>query len=198
MAQSKHTGRRPGESGTREAIATAARQQFAQLGYDRTSMRSVAEQAGVDPSLVSHFFGSKQQLFVAVIELPFDPAIILPAILEGERSQAGERLVRFVLAALDQPEAGARFTAMIRSATSEPEAARLLRELVTTRLMAPIAEGLEADDAPLRAALAGSQIVGLVMARQIVGFAALAEADPETLVSALAPTLQRYLTGSLG
>ena len=87
---------------------------------------------------------------------------------------------------------------MIRSATSEPEAARLLRELVTTRLMAPIAEGLEADDAPLRAALAGSQIVGLVMARQIVGIAALAEADPETLVSALAPTLQRYLTGPLG
>ena len=102
---SKQTHRRlPGESGTREAIATAARQQFAQLGYDRTSMRSVAEQAGVDPSLVSHFFGSKQQLFVAVIELPFDPAIILPAILEGERSQAGERLVRFVLAALINPK----------------------------------------------------------------------------------------------
>lgn len=197
MARSKHTGRRPGESGTREAIAAAARRQFAQLGFDRTSLRSVAEEAEVDPSLVSHYFGSKHELFVEVVELPFDPATFLPTILEGERSMAGERLARFVLAALDQPEVGARFMAMIRSATSEPEAARLLRELVTQRLLVPIAEGLGVDDAPLRASLAGSQIVGMVMARRIVGIEALVDADPETLVAALGPTLQRYLTEPL-
>jgi AcrR family transcriptional regulator len=197
MTPSKHTGRRPGESGTRDVIAVAARRQFADHGYDRTSMRSVAKEAGVDPALVSHFFGSKQELFTSVVELPFEPDVFLPAILDGERSEAGERLIRLVLAMLDQPEAGARFLAVIRSASSEPEAARLLREMVTARLMGPIAEGLGGDDAPLRAALAGSQIVGLVMARGVVGIKALSEADTEVLVAALAPTFQRYLADPL-
>lgn len=197
MAESKHTGRRPGQSGTREAIAAAARRQFAESGYDRTSLRAVAEEAGVDAALVSHYFGSKQKLFVSVMELPFDPDVFVPLILEGDRDQAGERLARFVLAALDEPEAGRRFTGMIRSATSEPAATQLLRELVSSRLMGPIAAALGADDAPLRAALVGSQIVGLVMARRIVGIEALAEAETSAVVAAVAPTLQRYLTGPL-
>lgn len=198
MSTSKHTGRRPGESGTRDAIASAARSQFAEHGYDRTSLRAIAEQAAVDPALIAHFFGSKQALFKEVVELPFDPATFLPAILEGKRSEVGERLARFVLALLDQPEASSRFLAMIRSATSEPEAAVLLRDLVTERLMVPIAQGLGGDDAPLRAALAGSQIVGLVMARRIIGIEALRAADSEELVRAVAPTLQRYLVGGIG
>jgi AcrR family transcriptional regulator len=197
MAESKHTGRRPGPSGTREAIAAAARRRFADLGYDRTSLRAVADDAGVDPALVSHFFGSKQQLFLEVIELPFEPQAILPTILDGDPDSAGERLARFVLAALDQPDAGRRFTGMIRAATSEPSAARLLRELVVSRLLGPIADGLGAEDAPLRAALVGSQIVGLVMARRIVGIEALAAADVDAVAAAVAPTLQRYLTGPL-
>lgn len=197
MTKSKHTGRRPGESTTREAIAAAARRQFAEVGYDRTSMRAVAEEAEVDAALVSHYFESKQKLFTSVVELPLDPAVFLPIILEGDRQEFGERLARFFLTALDEPETGARFVAMIRSATSEPEATRLLRELVTQRLLTPIAEALEVDDAPLRAALASSQLVGLVMTRRIVRIDAVADADPERLVAAIAPTLQRYLTGPL-
>lgn len=197
MADPKHTGRRPGQSGTREAIADAARQLFAENGYDRTTLRAVAEAAGVDAALVSHYFGSKQQLFTSVIELPFDPAAFLPAVLGGDPEAAGERLVRFVLTAMEQPEVGRRFTAMIRSATSEPEAARLLRELITQRLLVPVAEGLGGADAQLRAALVGSQIIGMVMARRIVAVPPLADADTESLIAAVAPTLQRYLTGSL-
>jgi hypothetical protein len=86
----------------------------------------------------------------------------------------------------------------VRAAASEPEAARLVRELVTGELLAPIIQALDVDDAPLRASLVGSQIVGLVMARYIVGVEPLASCPPEVVVAALAPTLQRYLAGPLG
>lgn len=197
MTGSAHTGRRPGASGTREAIAAAARRQFAELGYDRTSLRAVAAEAGVDPALVSHFFGSKQRLFVEVVELPFDPEIVLPGILAGDRETIGLRLARFVLGALEHEDARRRFTGMIRSAASEPEAARLVRELVTSRVFSPIAESLGVDDAPLRAALAGSQIVGLVMARHVVGVEPLASASADKIAESVGATLQRYLTGPL-
>lgn len=197
MTSSGHTGRRPGASGTREAIAAAARRHFADRGYDRTSLRGVAAEAGVDPSLVSHFFGNKQRLFVSVVELPFDPEAILPVILAGDRETIGLRLSRFVLTALEGEDARRRFTGLIRSAASEPEAARLVRELVTRKVFSPIAESLGVDDAPLRAALAGSQIVGLIMARHVVAVEPLASTPADEIAEAVGGTLQRYLTGPL-
>lgn len=196
-AGSAHSGRRPGVSGTREAIAAAARKQFGGLGYDRTTIRAVAGEAGVDPALVSHFFGNKQQLFLSVVELPFEPDLVLPAILAGDRETIGVRLARFVLGALENEDARCRFTGLIRSASSEPEAARLVRELVTSRVFQPIADSLGVEDAPLRAALAGSQMIGLVMARDVVGIEPLASTAAAELVEAVGATLQRYLTGPL-
>src|SRR4051812_39019492 len=90
------SGRRPGDSGTREAILSAARRQFAEQGYDRTSVRGIALEAGVDPSLVVHFHGSKQQLFVRVVELPVDPAVVVAAVLGGERETTGVRLATVI------------------------------------------------------------------------------------------------------
>jgi AcrR family transcriptional regulator len=193
----RRSGRRAGESGTREAIALAARRGFAELGYDRTSIRSIAAEAGVDPALVGHFFGSKQRLFVAAMELPFTAADILPRILEGERAGAGERLARFAVAQLDDPHARRVLTGMVRAAASEPEAAQMVRELLTERILLPVARGLGADDAELRASLAGSQMIGLVMARHIIGIEPLAARPGDRLVRALAPTLQRYLVEPL-
>jgi AcrR family transcriptional regulator len=193
----KRRGRRPGSSGSREAIATAARHQFAELGYDRTTIRSVAAEAEVDPALVSHYFGSKQQLFVAVVELPFEPELVLPRLLHGPRATVGDRLARFVLGVLEDPEASARWTGMIRAAASEPAAAGMLRELLERRALQPLAGALGSKDAALRANLVGSQIVGLVMARHIVAVEPIASADAETVASAIGPTLQRYLVEPL-
>lgn len=190
-------GRRPGESGTREAIAAAARRQFADFGFDRTSMRKVAMEVGVDPTLVGHFFGSKQQLFLAVVELPFDPAQVVPQLVAGPPEQAGERLARFVLQVLESEEGRRRVVGILRAATSEPEAARLIRELLTSQLLAPVAEHIGAGDARYRAALCASQMVGLALARYVVQIDPLAERSVDDLVAALAPTLQRYLTGPL-
>jgi AcrR family transcriptional regulator len=193
----KRRGRRPGRPGTREAIARAARRQFAELGYDRATIRSVAAEAGVDPALVSHYFGSKQQLFITVIELPFEPEEVLPRLLDGPRETVGDRLARFALGVLEDPDARARWTGMVRAAASEPAAAQMLRELLERRVFQPLAAALGSDDAALRANLVGSQLVGLVMARYIIAVEPLASADAETITSAIAPTLQRYLVGAL-
>jgi AcrR family transcriptional regulator len=191
-------GRRPGASGTREAIAAAARRMFGELGYERATIRAIANEAGVDPALVVHFFGSKQQLFLAVMDLPFAPEEVLPTIFAGDRAQAGERFARFIVGVLEDARARSVLTGMVRAATSEPEAARMLRELISRRVFAAISASLGADDAELRATLVGSQVVGLIVARYIVAVEPLASLDSERLVAAVAPNLQRYLVGALG
>jgi AcrR family transcriptional regulator len=190
-------GRRPGPSGTREAILAAARGQFSERGYDRTSLRSIAAEAGVDPALVTHFFGSKQRLFVEVVEFPFDPAEMLPRVLGGDPETVGIRLAELIVGMLENPEARARITGVVRAAASEPEAARMVRELLMREVWAPAAALLGVGDAELRMNLVGSQIIGLVMARYVVGAQPLASLSPEELVGAIGPTLQRYLTAPL-
>lgn len=192
-----HTGRRPGDSGTREAIETAARRQFAELGYDRTSLRQVAREAGVDPTLVSHFYGSKQKLFVTVVDLPFRPADVLPRLLEGDPAELGLRLAQFVLGVFEAEQSRGRVIGIVRSATSEPEAARLVRDKLTREVLTPLAEGLGVADAELRAGLLGSQVVGMIMARYIVAIEPLASRDAAEVAVAIAPNLQHYLTGDL-
>jgi AcrR family transcriptional regulator len=187
-------GRRPGPTATPDAIRKAATRQFSELGYDRATVRSIAREAEVDPALVIHHFGSKQRLFVEAVELPFPPEELISELASGPRSEVGERVVRFVLSVLADDEARARWIGLIRSAVTEPEATRVFREILTTRIFRPLAEQLGMDEAPLRATLAGSQVVGLVMARHIVLIEPLASLEEERLVDAIAPTIQRYLT----
>ena len=195
--QRQRTGRRPGSSGTREAIAAAAKRRFAERGYERTTIRGIAEEAGVDPALVSHFFGSKQKLFLSVMELPFAPEEVMPEVLAGRRSQAGERLARFYVGMLEDPRSRSVITGIVRAAASEPDAARMARDLVAGRIVAAVSEALGVDDARLRASLVGSQLIGLAMARYIVRVEPLASLSADELVEAIAPNLQRYLTGPL-
>jgi AcrR family transcriptional regulator len=169
---------------------------FADRGYDRTTIRAVAREARVDPSLVLHFFGSKQELFVTVVRLPFDPAVVAPTLL-AERDEAGLRFARFFVDVLEDAEGRERVVGIVRAAASEPAAARIVRELIGRDVLSAIARGLGSADAGLRATLVGSQVVGLVMARYVVGIEPLASLPPDEVVAAIAPTLQRYLTGPL-
>ena len=197
MATHPHSGRRPGDSGTRVSIENAARRQFAELGYDRTSMRQVAREAGVDPTLVSHFYGSKQQLFVSVVGFPFRPADVLPRLLEGDPDELGLRLAQFVLGVFESEQSRGQVIGIVRSAASEPEASRIVRELLTREVLTPLAEGIGVADAEFRAGLLGSQVVGMVMARYIVAIEPLASRDAADVALAIAPNLQHYLTGDL-
>jgi AcrR family transcriptional regulator len=179
-------------------ILEAARGLFARRGFDRTSVRTIAGEASVDPALVLHYFGTKERLFLAAVELPFDPGAVVPALFDGDRAHLGERFARFVVALLEDDAARARVLAIIRAAASEPAAAAVLRGLVERRIRDPIAQALGTEDADLRASLVGSQVVGLAMARYVVGVEPLASLPAEHVAAALAPTLQRYLTEPLG
>lgn len=195
--RSGRTGRRTGPSTTREDIADAARQCFADLGYERTTIRGIAADAGVDPGLVAHFFNSKQELFAAVMTLPFDPDEVLPAILEGRRSEVGRRFARFAVDLWEDPDARKVLAGIVRAASSEPEAARMVREVAAGRIVAAIADGLGVQDAALRANLVASQVVGFATVRYLLRIEPIASLPPEHLIDALAPTLQRYLTQPL-
>lgn len=192
------TGRRSGGPATRERILGAARASFGERGYDGASIRDVAARAEVDPALVHHYFGSKQQLFIAAMELPFDPAVEVPRLAAGDPDGLGERLARFVVEAWEDPSVRPIIVGLIRSAASDPVAAGMLRELVLRGPLRAVASVAAGPDAHLRAELAGSQLVGLAFARHVLAVEPLASADRETLVGLLGPTLQRYLVASSG
>lgn len=193
MRQGRRTGRRPGENRTRQAIAAAAARLFADQGFDRTSLRAIAREAGVDPALVTHYFGSKQRLFVEVSRLPIPPEALVAQVVEGDRGEAGMRLATLVLGVLETPEGRERVTALVRAAASEPAAADAMRRLIEHDVVGPVARALGSDRPELRATLAGSQVVGMVMARYIVGVEPLASIPADEVARAVGPTLQRYL-----
>ncbi|MCW2585335.1 MAG: TetR family transcriptional regulator [Frankiales bacterium] len=190
-------GRRPGDSGTRDAILAAAKQAFGSQGYGATSVRAVARTAGVDPSLVLHFFGSKDGLFEAALELPLDPATVVAGLLAGGVDGLGERVVRTFLGVWDATPGQGPMLAMLRSAVSHEDSAAMLRELLLRVILRPLALGAGADHPDLRAALLASQVVGLALTRYVLRFEPVASADADTLAPLLGPTLQRYLTGAL-
>jgi AcrR family transcriptional regulator len=191
------TGRRPGASGSREAILDAARTAFGERGYNDASVRDIACRAGVDAALVHHFYGTKEQLFVAAMRLPVDPAASIPALLEGGVVGLGERLVGFFLSAAEAGGEQNALLALLRSAASHERSAAMVREFVTKAVLGPLAASLDMPDPDLRATLVGSQLIGLAMIRYVVGVEPLASADREKIVAAVAPTIQRYLTGDL-
>lgn len=187
-------GRRPVGSGTREAISAAARRQFAEFGYPGTTLRGIAREAGVDTRLVTHYFGSKQELFIAVVELPFDPEPAFAALLGPGPEGLGRRVAGFLLSVLDSTQGRQTITGLIRAAASEEAAAVMLRDLIVERLLTPMARRLGGENPELRAALLGSQVAGLAMARHVVGLPVLAATPSEVLAAAMAPVVEHYLT----
>ncbi|WP_412749414.1 TetR family transcriptional regulator [Krasilnikovia sp. M28-CT-15] len=196
--RTRRSGRRPGNQDTRQSILDAARAAFAERGFDQASIRSIAGDAGVDPALVHHYFGTKEKLFLAAMNSPINPAELVPQALAGPREQAGERLVRLVLSVWDSPAGGAA-VALLRSAMSNDWTARLMREFVVTQILrrAVVELGLDPAQAPLRAALVATQIAGLAAVRYVLKVEPVASAPAEELVAAIGPTVQRYLTGEL-
>ena len=187
------TGRRPGAGGTREKILAAARFHFSDAGYEGATIRGIAGEAGVDPALVLHYFGSKEGVFAAAVEFPIDPGEVLPGLLAPGLEGLGERLVRFFLGAWDSP-AGSPLLSLIRSVVGNERAAALVREFVRREVLGRIAEALELDQPQLRASLAASQLIGLAMLRYVVKLEPLASAEPDEVAAWLGPTVQRYLT----
>ncbi|UUN28424.1 TetR family transcriptional regulator [Streptomyces sp. FIT100] len=180
--------------GARERILQAARTEFAERGYDKTSVRGIAKAAGVDAALVHHYFGTKDEVFAAAIEVSFEPALVIPLVLGEGTEGIGERLARFFIGVWENPATRAPLLAIIRSAMTHDAAAKVLRGFVLRRLLERVAAELAVPDPKFRAELAASHMIGIVVMRYVIQVEPLASADPEQIIEMVAPTLQRYLT----
>ncbi|WP_156727333.1 TetR/AcrR family transcriptional regulator [Streptomyces apocyni] len=178
----------------RDRILTAAREEFAERGYDKTSVRGIAKAAGVDPALVHHYFGTKDEIFAAAIEMSFEPTLVIPQVLGESPEGIGERLARFFLSTWENPVTRKPLLAVIRSAVTHEAAAKVLRAFLLRRLLESVAADLDVPNPKFRAELAASHMVGIAVLRYVVQVEPLASADPEEIIAIVAPTLQRYLT----
>jgi AcrR family transcriptional regulator len=194
----RRSGRRPGNQDTSQSILEAARRLFAERGFDKTSIRAIATEAKVDPALVHHYFGTKDKLFLASMNAPINPGELVPQALAGPREEAGERLVRMALTVWDSP-AGVAALALFRSALSNEWTARLLREFVITQVLrkAVVEMSLDPAEGPMRTGLLATQIAGLLTTRYVLKIEPVASAPIETLVKAIGPNVQRFLTEPL-
>ncbi|MEU3860561.1 TetR family transcriptional regulator [Streptomyces sp. NPDC028722] len=184
-------------AGTRDRILTAAREEFSARGYEKTSVRGIAKAAEVDPALVHHYFGSKEEVFEAAVEVAFAPALnASDAVTDGPLDGVGERLTRFVLGVWENPATRTPLLAIVRSAVDNDTAAAVFRRLIAAQLMRRIAALLDLPDAELRAELAAAQLVGTAMMRYVIKLEPLASADLEQLVARLAPVVQHHLTAA--
>lgn len=178
----------------RTRILEAARTEFSERGYDKTSVRGIAKAAGVDAALVHHYFGTKDEVFAAAIELSFEPALVIPDILGSSTEGLGERLAGYFIEVWENPVSRAPLLAIMRSAMTHEAAAKVLRVFVLRRLLDRIADQLDVPDATFRAELAASHMVGIAVLRYVIQAEPLASADPQKIIAMVGPTLQRYLT----
>jgi AcrR family transcriptional regulator len=197
VTRTPRTGRRAGDSGTREAILEAARRLFAERGYDGASLRAIGAEAGVDAALVVHFFGTKADLLTASVQWPFDAETELERVLAAGRAHTGTALARLFVDTWDSLGDRNPIITLLRSATNEPAAAALMREFMSQRLIKPLLERVRTDQRALRGDLVISQLIGLGVARYILRLKPLADAPADVVVAAVGPALQRYLTGKL-
>src|SRR5512134_3526154 len=155
------TGRRSGESTTREAILEAARARFSDHGYDGATIRGIAADAGVDPALVHHFYGTKEKLFVAAVHFPIVPSEEFGRIAQADRDRLGEAIVRTILDVWERDETRAQAFALLRSAVTNERAAAMIRGFVTAAILNVIAGAARSDEPEYRASLVASQVLGL-------------------------------------
>ncbi len=195
--EARSRGRRRGGPDTRGQILETARRSFADKGFGATTIRAVAAGAGVDPALVHHYFGSKDDLFLAALQIPVDPRRLVPAVLEPGVEGAGERLLRLFLSVWDDPGTRLPLLALVRASLAEEGPETLLRQGLMRMVFAPLRAALPREEADRRVQLVASQLIGLVLTRYLLAIEPLASMPPEDVVAWVAPTVQRYLDGPL-
>lgn len=189
-------GRRRGNPDTRAVILAAARERFAASGFGGTTIRAVAGAAGVDPALVHHYFGSKDDLFVAALELPVDPRAVMAEQVVGPLEGAGERLLRALLSVWDDAEVQPALLAMVRRLV-EPGGDALFREGFLPVVLLPLGRALGVDAPERRMPLVASQVIGVILLRYVVRAAPLVDWDADRIVATYAPVLDGFLAGPL-
>ena len=187
------TGRRPGAPETREVILAAARRAFGDRGYEATSLRSIADRVHVDPALLVHYFGSKEGLFLAALEVTVGPSALFSGLSALDVREAAELIVGRYLTVLDQEETRDVVLALVRSAVSSERAATMLREFLVGEMLACLSTLIDKPDGRLRASLVVAQLIGIAVLRHVVKLDAVVRASSDELVSLVAPVIEVYL-----
>ncbi|GAA1665649.1 TetR family transcriptional regulator [Fodinicola feengrottensis] len=175
--------------GTRAAILAAARQRFSEDGYERATIRAIAADADIDPSMVMRYYGNKEKLFAAAAEFNLE----LTGLEDGPLDEMGARLASHVIRLWDGDET---LMALLRAAVTNDPVAETARRIFATQL-GPVLRSVcpNEEEAAKRAGLISSQVLGLVLTRYILKFPPVVALTKEEVVHWLGPTLQRYLTG---
>lgn len=186
-------GRRAGSPDTRSEILEAAKRVFGEMGYDRATVRRIASESGVDPSLIYHYFGTKDQLFAESIDIPGPAAEALRTVFAGERDDLGRRLAETFFFVWEQEAARASLLGILRTAMAgEDQAVDAFRQFLTTSVLEEIAPLIGGDNARLRALLMASQLVGVAMTRYVMRLEPISSTQVDEIVELVAPRIQSY------
>lgn len=180
---------------SRQRILDTARGLFGQHGYGGTTVRAIAAEAGVDPAMVFYFFGTKQGLFAAALEMPEDLPPAIEWMFTGGLDGIGERMVRTLIESHDKADRPL-LVMLTRSAPSDDQSEALLRDYIDRAITGRLASLLDTPDAELRAGMVAAQLLGLAVARYIVRIEPLASAPVDQLVTAFGPIVQQCLEGT--
>ncbi len=188
------TGRRAGGSTAKADILEAARALFAEVGYDRATVRAIAARAGVDVALVSYYYGNKKDLFRGVMAMPVDPEEIFTAALRGPRDGVGERLVRAALRVWEGPDTTDAFRALLRGAVDTDEgASKTFGEFLSSVMIPTLTKqaGIQKETGRV---IAGTMF-GLAFMRYLIGAPLFVEPTADELVATYGPAIQRIVDG---
>ncbi|MDY6808297.1 MAG: TetR family transcriptional regulator [Actinomycetota bacterium] len=179
----------------RERILTTAREMFSESGFERTTMRAIGRRAGVDPALIHHYFGTKNDLLVAALRPEVDVPTVFAGIAETDTSVGCEFVHRVVDLWESDPQQRARAVALLRIAVTHEEIADRLREFFLGVATGVLGQFVHADQLERRVALVMSQMLGLVLARYVMRVPGIAEASAAELSRWVGPTIDNYLFG---
>ncbi|MHB1526355.1 MAG: TetR/AcrR family transcriptional regulator [Candidatus Dormibacteria bacterium] len=183
----------PRSAPTRRAILAAARAHFAAEGYEHTTVRAVAADAGIDASMVMRYYGSKDGLFAAAADID----LRLPALDGIEQDHLGEVLARHFVSLWEGATHDDALVVLLRTATTHEGAAQRMREVFAEQAVPAISSALGGTDGARRAGLVASQLLGVALCRYVIRLEPIARQDRDQLVADIATTIQRYLTEPL-
>ena len=182
---------------TKGAIAKIAVQQFSEVGYEKTTIRSVAEAASVDPKLVMHYFGNKEKLFAATMTMPQEAAAAMMLLKLVPKSQWGARIADVIWLS-HKTKSNKSLVGIIRACSSEPSAAEMLREFYAEKMLGPMLKTLKVDNKEVRSVMLSSIIVGYTFNNEILDlFDSLKISDKKAKIL-LGKSIQTVLTAPLG
>ncbi|MGH3150604.1 MAG: TetR/AcrR family transcriptional regulator [Streptosporangiaceae bacterium] len=178
-------------------ILAEARASFAEHGYAGTTVRAVARAADVDPALVFHYYGSKENLLDVATTPPQSFLDQIVSAWQTPPAELGEQLVLQMLRNWQNPEHEPILRAVMQIAGNEPAIREKLRQIIQRSMMGPSAQALSENEQALRSGLIAAQLMGLAFMRFVWKIEPLASLDDDAVVAAIAPVIQRYLDGDV-